>query len=70
MFGFYVTCFCYVYKNTQIHLITDTGISFGLSLVTPFAICLIPGILRILSLKANNKKRKIMYKLSSYIEMF
>ena len=70
IFGFYITCFCGVYKNTQIHLITDTGISFCLSLITPFIICLLPGILRIVSLKVNNKKRKIMYKIATYLEIF
>ena len=70
VFGFYVTCFCGVYKNTQIHLITDSGISFCLSLITPFIICLLPAILRIISLKNNNKKRKIMYKIATLLEMF
>ena len=69
VFGFYVTCFCGVYKNTQIHLITDTGISFCLSLITPFIICLLPAILRIISLKKNNKKRKIMYKIATLLEI-
>ena len=58
-----------IYKNTQIHLITDTGISFGFSLVTPFIIIIFPAILRIISLRAKNKNRKLMYKLSSFIEM-
>ena len=69
VFGFYLTCFCGVYKNTQIHLITDSGISFSLSLVTPFIINLFPAILRIISLKAKNKNRKLLYKLSSIFEM-
>ena len=69
LFGFYLTCFCGVYKNTQIHLITDSGISFSLSLVTPFIINLFPAILRIISLKAKNKNRKLLYKLSSIFEM-
>ena len=68
-FGFYVTCFCGVYKNTQIHLITDTGISFGFSLITPFIINLFPGMLRIPSLRAKNKNRKLMYKLSTYFDL-
>ena len=62
LFGFYVTCFCVVYKNTQIHLITDSVISFCLSMVTPFLIYLLPGILRIQSLKVKSKTRKIIYK--------
>ena len=32
---FYISCFCFVYKNTQIYLIKDTFFSFGLSLIFP-----------------------------------
>ena len=69
IFGFYLTCFCGVYKNTQIHLITDSGVSFGLSLVTPFIISLFPAIFRFASLRAKDNNRKLMYNLSKYIEM-
>ena len=67
-FGFYIACFCGIYKNTQIHLVTDTSISFGLSMLTPFVIELLPSIFRISSLKAKNKNRKYMYKFSTIIE--
>ena len=67
MFWYYTTCFCAVYKNTQFHLIKDTLISFGTSMITPFVINLFPGMLRIPALK--NKKR-IMYKLSKLIQVF
>ena len=67
-FTFYITCFCGVYSNTQIHLIKDTSISFGLDLIYPFGFCLIPGIFRIISLKSKNKK--CLYKFSQFIEIF
>ena len=54
-FWYYLSCFCAVYKNTQVHLIKNTIISFGLSSVYPLGLYLIPGIFRILSLKKNNK---------------
>ena len=69
VFGFYITCFCGVYKNTQIHLITDSGMSFGLSLVTPFIISLFPAFFRIPSLRAKNQNLKYMYKLSNILEI-
>jgi hypothetical protein len=50
-FWYYVSCFCAVYKNTQYHLIKDTLISFGSSLLTPLGVSLAPGIFRIPSLK-------------------
>ena len=68
IFWYYLICFCGIYKNTQIHLIKDTLISFGLSLLYPFLLCLLPGILRILSLKT--KKRKCMYIISKIIQIF
>ena len=65
IFGFYVSCFCGVYVNTQIHLIKDTSLSFGVSLIIPFLTNLLPGIFRIPSLK---KKKRLMYKFSCLIE--
>ena len=69
VFGFYVSCFCGVYKNTQIHLITDTSISFGLSLVTPFIFNIFPAIFRIASLRAKDKNKNLLYKFSSLFEI-
>ena len=36
LFWYYISMFCAIYKNTQIHLIKDTLISFGISLFSPF----------------------------------
>ena len=51
LFCFYITCFCGIYINTQLHLIKDSIVSFASSLITPFFIYLFPAILRILALK-------------------
>ena len=67
LFWFYLACFCAVYKNTQIHLIKDTLISFGTSKIYPFGIYLIPGIFRIISLKQKNKE--CIYNFSKILEM-
>ena len=67
-FWFYITCFCGIYKNTQIHLIKDSVISFILSLLYPFGTSLLPGILRNLALKADKKDKKILYKFSQLLE--
>ena len=67
LFWYYLSCFCAVYKNTQIYLIKDTLISFGLSLVYPLIINLIPGIFRISSLK--KKDKKILYQISQVIQI-
>ena len=68
-FWYYLSCFGAIYKNTQIHLIKDTLISFGTSLIYPFCICLIPGIFRIPSLKSKKKDKKCIYKLSTIIQL-
>ena len=68
-FWFYLSCFCAVYKNTQIYLIEDTIISFGFSLLYPFGLNLIPGIFRIYALRANNKNKEFMYDLSKTIQI-
>ena len=61
---YYVAMFGVVYKNTQIHLLKDTLISFSLSLLYPFGIFLLPGIFRIPSLSNSNKNRKCLYNFS------
>ena len=67
-FWFYIICFCGIYKNTQIHLIKDSVISFLLALIYPFGTLLLPGMLRILALKSKKKNKKLLYKLSQLLE--
>ena len=58
-FLYYISCFCGIYINNQIHLIKDSIISFSLSFIYPFFIYLIPGIFRICALRAKNKNKKM-----------
>ena len=66
---YYITLFCAVYTNTQSHLLTDTFTSFGLSLIYPFLLSLIPGFFRIPSLKSEKKNSKILYQISQLIAL-
>ena len=66
IFWFYVSCFCAVYKNTQIYLIKDTLISFSLSLLYPLGYYLIPGILRLPALR--NTNMECIYKTSLLLQ--
>ena len=66
--AFYITCFCGIYMNTQIHLILDSIISLGLSLIYPFGKYLIPGIFRITSLRAKKENKTYIYKLSNILQ--
>ena len=68
LFWYYVGCFCAIYKNTQLHLIKDSFISFGLSFIYPFFIYLFPGILRIPSLKNMKNKKETMYNISRLLQ--
>ena len=68
-FWYYLSMFCAVYRNTQNHLIKDTLISFGLSIIYPFGIYLLPGIFRIPSLSNSDNKRNCMYNLSLILQM-
>ena len=63
-FWSYLVCFGSIYKNTQIYLLKDTVISFGLSLVYPLVINLIPAALRVVSLK----HPEYVYKLSNLLQ--
>ena len=61
---YYITMFCTVYTNTQIHLLKDTFSSFSLSLLYPFGVYLVPGFFRIPSLKSSYKNKICLYKIS------
>ena len=68
-FWYYLSMFCTIYRNTQIHLIKDTLISFALSFLSPFGIYLLPGIFRIPALANPKEKRIYLYNLSKILQM-
>ena len=69
-FWYYISMFGAIYRNTQFHLLKDTLVSFGLSLLYPFGIYLIPGFFRIPSLSDPKKKKKCLYKFSRILQIF
>ena len=69
IFGFFFSCFCGVFKNTQIIIIKDSSISFGLAMIYPFFFSLLPGICRIPALRDKQKNRSCTYKFSGIIEI-
>ena len=68
-FWTFITCFCGVYKNTQVHLINDSIIGFVMFLIYPLVIYLIPGIFRINALRSVKKDKNYLYKISKLIQM-
>ena len=69
LFWYYLTCFNAIYKNTQIYLIENTFISFGLSSFYPFVYNLIPMIIRISALHSLKKDQKCLYEISKMIQI-
>ena len=69
-FWYYIAMFGAIYKNSQVHLLKDTLISFGLSLLYPFFIYLLPGIFRIPAISDPKKKREYLYDFSKLIQKF
>ena len=65
IFWYYVTCFCGIYRNIQIHLFKDFLFSFITSIILPFILYLIPGIFRICAIK---RKNKMLYKFSKILQ--
>ena len=68
LFWYYISMFCAIYINTQIHLIKDTVLSFILSLIEPLGIYLIPGIFRIPALSKKNNNMYKLYKFSVILQ--
>jgi len=68
-FWYFISCFCAVYKNTQIVLIKDTLVSFALSMVYPFGLNLLPGMFRLPALRSKKKNKKCLYKISGLIAL-
>ena len=67
-FGIYwyiISIFCGVYRNTQIHFIKDSIISFSIGLIYPFILHFIIASLRICSLRDPKKRFKFIYALTN-----
>ena len=68
-FWYFLSCFCGVYKNTQITLFKDSLISFGISMLYPFGINLFPGMFRMTALRAKKKDKKTLYKAGNLLAL-
>ena len=68
-FWYFISGFCAVFSNTQIILIKDTLLSFGLSMLYPFALNLLPGFFRIPALNAKYRDKDCLYKISTLVAL-
>ena len=69
LFWFYLTCFNGVYENTQVYLIENTCIGFGISLIYPFFWNILPTALRMTSLSGTKPDNKCIYSISKYLQI-
>ena len=70
LFWFYLTCLNDTYENTQIYLIENTFISFGISFIYPFIWNIIPSTLRMLALGTKEPDRSCVYTVSKICQWF
>ena len=68
-FWYYLTSFNAIYENTQVYLIINTLVSFGISLFYPFIINIFPMIIRFKSLHSKKKNQEYLYKISQIIQV-
>ena len=68
-FWYYIAMFGAIYRNTQIHLLKDTLMSFVFSLLIPFGLYLIPGLFRIHALSNGENKRECLYNFSKFLQL-
>ena len=66
----YIACFFLIFQNTQIYVIRNTLISFGVSMIAPFILYLIPSLFRKLSIKGNETKcSHFFYMISTILQV-
>ena len=70
LYWYIISIFCGVYRNTQVHFIKDSIISFSISLIYPFVLYFISASLRICSLRNPKKRFKCIYAFSYLIPFF
>ena len=63
-YWYYISAFCGLYQNSQVSWIKSTMISFGISILTPFAYCIAIAVIRKTSLEY---KKKWLFKISNLI---
>ena len=68
-FWYYLSAFCSVYKNSQMPLIKDTLMSYGLSMIYPIFLNLLPGFFRIPALRDTKKRSSCMYNISKLVAL-
>ena len=69
IFFYYITAFCAIYSIIQTHMISDSIMSFLLTMSYSIVLSLISTIIRVSSLKKENKFRHLLYIISWIISL-
>ena len=69
-YWYFITCFCSVYRNTQIAFVKDSLLSCLLGFIFPFVIYLFTSFFRIIVLKTNKFKKECLYNFGNIIPLF
>ena len=69
LFWFYLTCLNDTYENTQIYLIENTFIAFGISFCYPFIWNIFPSIFRACSLTRRKPNKGCLYSFSKILQL-
>jgi len=69
IFFYYITAFCAIYSIIQIHMISDSVMSFLLTMSYSIVLSLISSLIRVSSLKKENKFRHLLYIISWIISL-
>ena len=64
-----LSSFSTMYTNTQVFVLENALIAFGISLIFPFIFNIIPCILRIFSLRAKDKNHNVMFNISKLLQL-
>lgn len=65
---YYISSFCAIFVNSQLILLINTLISFGLSLIYPLILNLIPGFVRLEALQSGKKEKEFKYNVSKILQ--
>ena len=68
-FWYCLSSFSTVYTNTQVFVLENALIAFGIYLIYPFIFNILPCILRISSLRGKEKNHNIMYNISKVFQV-
>ena len=69
IFGYYVSCFCAIFENTQIVLMESMATSWALSLLYPFVICFVTSIFRRGALVCGKRGVGCCYKINKILQL-